>query len=1489
MALPTVKALDPGDIAFTGYNADGGDDLAFVALETLPVGTEIHFSDNEWNGTAFDNQNEGVVTWTATTEVAAGSIVVFTDVATGSRSVNTGSLSVSGSFNPGASDEAVIAYEGTATVPTSFLALIANEDSSGSGMSLSGTGLSEGAGTAIIFTSDEDGMAYDGPRAGQAGFSDYLSLIADKGVNWASESSDGELLLPFDTTAFTAGLSPSSAEQVSLYQAVLTGEGSGEVVSHAKVGSDFVLAVTDNPNGGVTILNWVDGNQKYQTQFSIDIASAVTNFREVSSVALDPRGTGLGAAAVQVDDPALNTTGDLSIPQIGAIVFFDATTGTVLGQASTGYHPDMVTFGPTGICAVANEGEYAWDEDGETALPGNNQNGSVSLYDLTGITAGNLTPFPTVTEVNVDFTGADLSGIRYGTVEEMEPEYIAFDTAGGIFVGCQENNAVAYLADVAGILASTTTPSWEVNDLGRVTYTTDASDKDGIDISDVITGLPMPDAIATYQDGGKTYVVTADEGDARPDDSDITRAGDFASDEDDVVAATPVYDDGNGPLTEAAFNTLLQDDDALGRIDVLIDQATNGSGELEDMVCLGTRGISVFEYDDVAGSLTRVSHLPLESYLAQQDPAIHNANDGGDPGEFDKRSDNKGSEPEAVSVIQLGSKIVALVGNERQNGVVMVDITDPANPAPISYINNRGNGLNAPETVQTIAAADSPTGEELAIFGYEGDGVGSGIPGGIGIYNLESSDSFNLTILHNNDGESDLFSYQGSADHGGIARFKTAMDSHHDFFTNIGHGVVEVFAGDSFLAGPEFSSSLESGTPGNRTFYDALALSRIGYDAFAIGNHEMDFGPDVLAEFIGDAQTTNPSLYLSANLDFTNEADMLAQETAGNVASSTVVDVPTAGGLKKVGIIGATTDNLPFISSPRDTIISAVAASVNAEIASLQGQSVDVIVLVSHLQGLATDEALVSSLNAGIDVIVAGGGDELLVNQAATSPRSVYGNAAPASVIDTAVFTGDSIVGSYPTVSTATDLGGNNLPIVTGAGSYGYLNRLTLNFSGSGVSVESTSNPALIVSDTADAANGYSADADITADIAPVQTFLDALAATVIGNTATTLPQSSDLIRSDERAVGNLVADAYLAKGQELAASFGIDSPQVAMANGGGIRALIPAGDITLQTTFNVSPFGNFVAIVEDVTTDDLKVLLENCYSKTIDVDATNGVDPQRSGDGTGRFAQIAGMDVTYDISKPALALDGNTESVTTPGARIVSAKLDDGTNLIVNGHAVPGLTIDIAMPAFTAAGGDQWFRYAKDGAVYYTSVQYPYTALGVTDQQALADYIVSVDGTVDGTGTPIDSNNAYNESIKDGRILTISDRDSDGLLDQVEEALGTDPDVNEQDPATQLAAIAAQNAANLAAAEDQGEQNVVNDPGAFNLFTETSILDLRMNGVMGPVNTGAGTATVNIDVFSSGDLSAAFPAGWTMESTTPVVVPAPPGKAFYRLNADQP
>jgi 5'-nucleotidase len=600
---------------------------------------------------------------------------------------------------------------------------------------------------------------------------------------------------------------------------------------------------------------------------------------------------------------------------------------------------------------------------------------------------------------------------------------------------------------------------------------------------------------------------------------------------------------------------------------------------------------------------------------------------------------------------------------------------------------------------------------------------------------------YSLTFLHNNDGESRLTSYTDALPQfGGVARFATMLNETRDFYRAQNHGVVSIFAGDTFLAGAQFQASLDSGLPGSRTFYDALAISRMGYDVSVIGNHEFDFGPNVLAEFITGAQTTNPTTYLSANLNFASEAALQAHVAAGRIAPSKTVTVPTASGNKTIGIIGVTTDNLPFISSPGLVGVNPVAAAVNSQIASLKLSGVDHIVLAGHLQGLSTDNTLVSSLDGGIDLIIAGGGDELLHNVAATSPLTAYNASAPGSVVDTgfigtegrATLSG-SLAGAtntYPLPSTVTDAAGRNIPIVTTGGNYGYLGRVTLNVdAGGAITIDNSSAPQRVADVSADATHGVTANATVLAEsVAPVQTFVAGLAANKIGETSVQLLHGgSSTIRSRETNLGNFVADGILHAAQQRAASFGVDAPVIGLVNGGGIRANIAAGDISRKSTFDVSPFGNFVSVVEDVRAADLKLLLENAYSRTTDSNLADGINPSGS---DGRFAQLAGMSVVYDVTRAGFAFD-NAGNVTTPGERIRDLTIGNvpilqGGSWLIDPIA---MTFDIATLGFSANGGDQWFRTTIGGTSTYLSQIYSFTNVGVTDQNALQGYVGFING----------------------------------------------------------------------------------------------------------------------------------------------------------------
>ena len=127
--------------------------------------------------------------------------------------------------------------------------------------------------------------------------------------------------------------------------------------------------------------------------------------------------------------------------------------------------------------------------------------------------------------------------------------------------------------------------------------------------------------------------------------------------------------------------------------------------------------------------------------------------------------------------------------------------------------------------------------------------------------------TFRLTILHNNDAESRLLhAGRDREDFGGVARFATLVANLRQEATASGSAVLVLAAGDSYLAGPEFSASLARRP---EPFYDIIAFDLIGYDAIVLGNHEFDFGPDVLADAISGSTSTAP--FLSANLDFSGE------------------------------------------------------------------------------------------------------------------------------------------------------------------------------------------------------------------------------------------------------------------------------------------------------------------------------------------------------------------------------------------------------------------------------------------------------------------------------------------------------------------------------------------------------------------------------------------------------------------------------------------
>jgi hypothetical protein len=206
---------------------------------------------------------------------------------------------------------------------------------------------------------------------------------------------------------------------------------------------------------------------------------------------------------------------------------------------------------------------------------------------------------------------------------------------------------------------------------------------------------------------GKTYVVSANEGDARVDDRDVSRFGNTGGNGD----MDPILDD-NYPATQ----TGLRDNAVLGRLNVSrLDGDTDADGKIDDIRMLGTRSFSIWEQTAGGPVLTFDSGSFFEEFLRDNDMA----------GFVDSRSDDKGPEPEGLTLGVIDGQTYVFIGMERTHGIFMFNVSNPASPSFVDYIRIE-DGADTPlrpEGLHFVPAADSPTGHALLIMGYEGDGT----------------------------------------------------------------------------------------------------------------------------------------------------------------------------------------------------------------------------------------------------------------------------------------------------------------------------------------------------------------------------------------------------------------------------------------------------------------------------------------------------------------------------------------------------------------------------------------------------------------------------------------------------------------------------------------------------------------------------------------------------------------------------------------------
>lgn len=517
--------------------------------------------------------------------------------------------------------------------------------------------------------------------------------------------------------------------------------GGGEIIAYTK--DNYTLATTYFTGGGsaetqgVNLYSFTGAGATWRATADLSGVFGADQTYSVSSVALDPLGRGFGVATVI---PTANTT------VASRLAFFDYQTGAVLHAVDVGYHADSVTFSRDGTrLVVANEGEA--NTGSSAAGDGSDAAGSLSIVSLGGISqASEVTGLTAVTK---DFSAANLAagvtlaGLRNSYLPSLgnpgnsagqqalntrvpdfnapenishlgvEPEYSVVHN-GKVYVSLQENNAVA-VYDLA-------TGAWEkIHQLGTIAQTIDASDQAGVGAFDqVVRGLPMPDTLSVVTIAGTDYIITANEGDARIDDRDAGRFGDVSG----ADALTPLLDP-SLPATQTGIRA----NDQLGRLNISrIDGDLDGDGDIDVPTMFGTRSFSIWNAE--TGALVGDSGN-LDQLLFALDPSRHGINR--DNLTVDNRSDDKGSEPEALSVFSLGNLTYAAVGLERQNGILLFDITDPTRPRYVDYLNGLDFGLISPESLLYIAAEDSPTGISYLLGGFEGEDD-RGANAGIGIF-----------------------------------------------------------------------------------------------------------------------------------------------------------------------------------------------------------------------------------------------------------------------------------------------------------------------------------------------------------------------------------------------------------------------------------------------------------------------------------------------------------------------------------------------------------------------------------------------------------------------------------------------------------------------------------------------------------------------------------------------------------------------------------
>ena len=1028
----------------------------------------------------------------------------------------------------------------------------------------------------------------------------------------------------------------------------------------------------------------------------------------ISSVSMTPYG-GITSVAVKAGLIAVaSPNNNEQLP--GSVVFFDPQ-GNYISQVTVGSLPDMLVFSPDGNrLLVANEGQpntdFSVDPEGSVSIINTSSN-SITQADVTTV---DFTAF------NAQEATLVAAGVRKGSTigtlsQNLEPEYITVaDDNSKAWVTLQENNSIAEI----NLINNTITQIWGMG------LKDNSVPGNGFDASDnipeaLLVAWPtkmyyMPDAMGQFSIGGNTYLVTANEGDEREYSVLDERTS--------VGASSTVLDPATFPHAD-----MLKENHAIGRLRITNQNGDyDNDGDFDDVINVGSRSMSIWNAQSGAQVWDSKNQIELITLLDPTHGSLFNS----DHEENDRkgRSRSKGPEPEGLAMAKVGDRHFAFVGLERIGGIIAYEVTDPNAPVFNGYLNPRSTtsetGDRGPETMVFIPANESPDGQAYLVVANE-------ISGTLSIIRLQfnfpqANPNYSLQILHASDMEGGL---DAPKDAPGFAAVIDQLENNHP-------NTLILSSGDNFIPSPFLSAGedpsvtapLRAATslffPGQQAVRAAIGrpdiaiLNLIGFNASVFGNHEFDLGTGELNNMIGvdirsggaDKRWVGAQFpYLSANLDFSADPNLAylvtadgqsdttfrtpANITANNQKKGIARSVVIERGGEKIGIVGATTQVLASISSPGNTTVvgptvndmPALAAVLQPVIDSLRnGQGINKIIVLSHLQQLSLEQALAPLLN-GVDVIIAGGSHSLLADS------------------NDILRPGDLAVGTYPIISQGAD--NQPLLIVNTQSEYKYVGRLVLEFDTNGVILTQALDPLINGAYATDSAGVARVWGNHAAAFAPgtkganvkaltdvMQTVIVAKDGNIFGKASVFLEGRREFTRTEETNLGNLTADANLWQARQA-------DPTVALSlkNGGGIRqpmgtvnavgstvALEPTapnpsagkqqGDISQLDIENSMRFNNRLSVLT-IPVSGIKAMLEHGVAQT-----APGATP-------GRFPQVGGMAFSFDPSQPV-------------NSRIQSlVRIDSAGNiidtLVRNGqvHGDPTRTYKLVTLNFLAGGGD--------------------------------------------------------------------------------------------------------------------------------------------------------------------------------------------------------